>query len=118
MKNILFLAAIFFSLNAAAQKPTTKGNFKEYITRSNDTIRIGDTITFGIPANGQQYIFITQGNAPCSAHISGDIATISKLKSIGNKQRGYKMYAQVKGYGLIPVSIEIENAIRMEEIEL
>lgn len=102
----------------SAQIPTKKGTYKQYITKSNDTINVGDKVTFGLPTNGNQYIFITQGNTPAGTVITGDKVTISKLKSIGSTSKGFKMYAVVKGYGLLPVLIDIEAALKTEEVEL
>lgn len=114
---ITLLFSLFFIKIATAQKPTKSGNHTQYITKTNDTIKTGDTITLGLPNNGNQYLFITQGNTPAAAHISGDQVKITKLKSVGTKKRGYKMYAIFKGYGL-PVYIQIDQAIKTEEIEL
>lgn len=116
-KLILTLVIAITATTVFAQKPTKKGNFNSYITKTNHTIKVGDTITIGLPNNGNQFLFITQGNQPAAAHISGDQVVISSLKSVGNKKRGYKMYATFKGYGL-SVYIDIDNAIKTEEIEL
>jgi hypothetical protein len=120
MKKLLLTISItfIFSTGIKAQIPTKFGSFKQYITKSNDTLKVGDKITFGLPTNGNQYIYITQGNVPAAAKINGDTVTIHKLKSIGNKTKGYKMYALIKGYGLLPVFVDIEAAIKTEEIEL
>lgn len=118
MKKHLALLAFFIALSTYAQQPTKPGNFKTYITKTGDTLKVGDVITIGLPRNGDNFTFITQGNVTASAHISGDAVKITKLKSIGNKQRGYKMYAYFKGYGMLPVIFDIDNAIKTEEIEL
>lgn len=118
MKKLLLILLITLSTTAVfAQKPTKKGDFNQYITKDSITLKVGDTISIGLPSNGNQYIFITQANMPAGPTISSTDVVIHKLKSVGTKRRGYKMYATFKGYGL-PVYIDIENAIKTEEIEL
>lgn len=118
MKSTVLLFALFISAIGFAQQPTKKGTHKQYITKTNDTIRVGDTISIGLPYNGNEFMFITQGNARTSSHISGDEVVITKLESLKANKTNFKMYALFKGYGLIPVHVDLENAIKTGEIEL
>lgn len=116
---ILAIAAFGYSTAQTGTYPLTKKkNYKTYVNQAGKTINIGDTITINQPKTADAFTFITQGNQPAAAFISGDVVTISKLKSIGNKTRGYKMYAYVKGYGLLPVMIDLDQAINAKEITL
>lgn len=116
----IFFFCIGLTLNAQISKypPAEKGEFEIYISRSEIEFKVGDTLEIGLPANGDKYLFITQGNQPAGTVLTGALITIEKLKSFGSKKKGYKMYAMFKGYGMIPVAIDIESAIRVDEILL
>ncbi|WP_076456656.1 hypothetical protein [Zobellia uliginosa] len=49
--------------------------------------------------------------------MAGKPIVIDKLKTYGNKKSRYKMYAQFKGYGLLPVLIDYETALELGEIK-
>ena len=120
MKFLTFLFLIFtstiYSQEATYTTISKKGTFKKYTTKDNYTIKIGDTLLIGVPYQGDTFAFITQGNSPTISALSGTKAVVTKLKSWGNKRRGYKMFAQFKGWGLLPVNIDIEGAISAKEI--
>ncbi|SHG28590.1 hypothetical protein [Flavobacterium johnsoniae] len=119
MKKILIFLLIScnaFSQKAVYNKITSENSFKEYETKNGNLITIGDTLSIGLPANGREFLFITQANTPAGTVIANSKAVITKIKTIGNKTRGFKTYALFKGYGL-PVYTEIESALEIGEIK-
>lgn len=117
---LCFLLFLCLTINAqTATYPVSKeGNFKTYISRDSITFNVGDKLEIDLPANGDRYLFISQGQAQAGTAITGAVVTIKKLIATGNKDTGYKMWAQFKGFGLLPVDIDIENALRVGEIIL
>ena len=118
MKKILLFILISFS--AFSQKAVYNnikepGNYTEYQTKEGSVLKIGDTIQINFPL-GQEFTFLTQGDYHCGAQLSNTKAVVTKLKSIGNKTRGYKIYAAFKGYGM-PVYIQYEEALQSGEIK-
>lgn len=116
---ILFLL-LGYTINAQiVNYPISKeGNYESYISKDSILFKVGDKLTIGLPKNGDKYLFISQGGTPAGTVLTGNEVIISKLKVVGNKKRGYRMFAQFKGYGLIPVDIDIENALKVDEIEI
>lgn len=102
--------------DALYQKIDKTGNYDTYTTSYGATISQGDTLTIGLP-RGDTFTFITQGNTPVSSFMAGTTPVVTKLKSVGNKRQGYRMYAIFKGYGLVPVYVDIENAYKTGEID-
>lgn len=120
MKSIitfLLFSLCCFSQTAEFNSLTKEGKFEEYISESGISFKVGDKIKIGLPSNGNTYTFITQGGQPCGAIISNTTNTISKIRIIGNKKKGYKAYILFGGYG-ISCYIDIENAIKRDEIIL
>lgn len=116
---ILLLAAASTTWGQTAKfGALKKGTFETYITRGGAAVSVNDTLALGLPSGNQAFKFITQGNAPVSAQLAGTTVIIDKLKTWGNKKRGFKMYASFKGWGLVPVLIDIEPAIIAGELEL
>lgn len=120
-KFILLIAALAFVLAAGAQTAKygalTSGTFEKYVTAGGVVIASGDSLTIGPPAGNTSYQFITQSGILAAPHLAGVVVKIDKLKTYGNKKRGWKMYAQFKGYGA-PVLIDIEQALKAGEIKL
>lgn len=113
---------LFLGLTINAQKASypveNPGNYKSYISRDSITFNVGDKLEIDLPASGDRYLFISQGQAPAGTAITGAVVTIKKLIATGNQDTGFKMWAQFKGFGLLPVEIDIENALRVGEIIL
>lgn len=116
MKKLLLL--LFIPFMSFSQTPIKSGNYKTYISKDSIIINKGSKLEIGLPYNGTEYAFITQGNVPAAAHIAGSTVTITKLKAIGSKDTGYKMYAIFKGFGMLPVYVNIDQALKTEEIVL
>ena len=118
IKIILFflLPVALISQNTISYQNLTPGTYNSYISKDLIPITVGDVIEIGLPGNGDLFRFITQGNTPAASHITGATVTISKLKVIGTAATGYRMFAYFKGFGLLPVIINIDAALKTEEI--
>lgn len=119
--NKILIALLFFCFNFYAQTikfsdVKSKGNFKEYISKSGRSIKVNDTIQIGMPSAGNNFVFITQGNVGVVPSLAKTKAIITNIKSVGSDKIGYKVYLLFKGYGLIPVYIDYENAIETGEL--
>ena len=94
-----------------------KSTYNEYLSRSGDTIKIGDTLIIGIPTSDLGFTYISQGGQRVSNTLAGKSIVIDQLKTYGTKSQGFKMYAQFKGYGLVPVLIDYDTALETGEIK-
>lgn len=115
---LLFILSITVSSQTATYPVTKEGKYKTYISRDSLVFNVGDKLEIDLPYNVDRYMFISQGQVPAGTAITGATVEIKKLISIGDDKKGYKMWAQFKGYGLLPVDIDIENALRVNEIIL
>lgn len=121
MKRIFLILTLFvyfynYSQTAVYNQLTKEGEFKEYISKENRHIKIGDSIRIGLPYSANGFIFITQGSNTTTPNLSYRKIAVSKIKSIGKKKQGYKIYLEFKGFGLIPVLIDYEPAYYSNEI--
>jgi hypothetical protein len=95
---------------------TGNGLYDSYITKSGDQINVGDTLILGKPSGIQRFMYIQQGGEYCAPWISGRKVAITQIRSYGNPKRGYTLFIQFKGFGLIPVSMLYDNAIESGEV--
>lgn len=122
MKKILLLLLIAncslgYSQIAEFGNLLNKSTYNEYLSRSGDTIKIGDTLIIGIPTSDLGFTYISQGGQRVSNTLAGKSIVIDQLKTYGTKSQGFKMYAQFKGYGLVPVLIDYDTALETGEIK-
>lgn len=120
MKKIIFLlliTTICKAQTAIYNKITSEADFTSYQTKSSEIIKTGDTLQIGYPRAGNQFTFISQANTAAGTVIANARVVVSKIKTIGNKTRGYKIFVLFKGYGLYPVYIEYESALETGEIK-
>lgn len=118
MKKIILLLLISFSgfsQKIIYNKVKTSGNFTEYQDKNGNILKIGDTITIGYPKLNN-FMFITQGNTPVAAFMANKKVVVSKIKSIGTKKIGYKVYMLFGGYGF-SCYVNYEAALETEEIK-
>jgi len=118
MKKIILLLLIstsIFAQKAVYNKTKEVGKFTEYQTKSGNVIKVGDTINIGYPL-GQEFTFLTQGDLHVASFLSNSKVVISKIKSVGNSTRGYKIYTLFGGYGA-SVYIDYESALETGEIK-
>lgn len=115
----IFLLILFgfsgFAQKAVYNKITKAGNFTEYETKKGDLIKTGDTITIGYPIY-TDFKFLTQGDFQISAALSNSKIIISKIKTTGNNNIGYKTYLYFKGIGS-NCKIDYEAALETGEIK-
>ena len=93
-----------------------KGKYKTYISKEGKTFKVGDTLTIGKPSLGDQFTYVTQGNVGAAAFLAGNTIIINKMKIWGPNKLNSQMYFSIKGYGLIEVLIDYENAFDANEI--
>lgn len=122
MKKVtLILAFIAFTFIANAQEAEfgkIMGNdtYSTYVTKSGDIITVGDTLVLGKPSGEFGFVYITQGGDRVVSSLAGKRVVISQIKSYGTKKAGYKLWVLFKGYGLLPVAIDYDNALDVGEI--
>jgi hypothetical protein len=119
MNKILFIFLFSISCYSQAKYDQIKkaDKFETYQLENGLIIKVGDTIKFGLPSTANQFVYVTQGNVGTSTIIANKKHPITKLVSIGSEKNGFKMYAVIKNYGLIPVYIDIDNAFETKEIK-
>lgn len=105
--NLCFCQTIKFS------SKNENGFFKEYIAKNGNSIKVGDTILIKFPKIGNNYTFITQANTSAGVILANKKVIVSKIKSYNDT-----VFLLFKGFGLLPVFIEFENAVETKEIEL
>lgn len=114
---ILLLPAICLSQTIKYNKIDKEGTYQEYISKNNQSIKIGDTININYPSTPDKFIYITQGNQYTGTVLNNTKIVVYKIKTIGNKNRGYKTFLLFKGFGLLPIFIEYESALDKNEIK-
>ena len=122
MKTILtFLTIISCSIlfsQTATYPISKKGDYQTYISKDKIEFKIGQKIAIGLPFRNTEFLFLTQNNLNVTGRISGSQVTITQLKSDGKEKTGFKMYAYFKGFGIAPVIVDIEQALKTNEIEI
>jgi hypothetical protein len=121
MKNLILFLLIFTSVMSSYSQtveynkyPDTKlHKYISYVSKSGDIINIGDTLIIGKPSGIKTFNFIQQGMEFCAPHISGKQVIVTGIRSYKNN-----LFIEFKGYGLVPVYIQYENAIDTKEIGL
>ena len=120
MKSIItfLLFSIFcFAQTAEFNNLNKEGKFEEYISEAGISFKVGDKVKIGLPGAGNRYNFITQGNEQCGTAITGKTVTISKIRVIGTKKKGFICFLLFSGYGL-SVYIHTEPALQTNELIL
>ena len=86
MKTIFVILLLFFSIfpaysqTAEYGKLTKKSDYKIYLTKAGDTLRVGDTLTMGIPTSDLGFTYISQGGQRVSNTLSDKKVIVDKLK--------------------------------------
>lgn len=117
--NLLFILSITFTYSQTARynNLNKKSTYKLYITKAGDSLKIGDTLTIGVPTSDLGFTYISQGGERVAHRLSDKKVIINKLKTYGEIKNGFKMYIHFKGYGLLPVLIDYETALTLGEIK-
>lgn len=121
MKTILLFTIILFVVQANGQtaefgKIAEQSTYAKYITKAGDTLSVGEHLIIGKPTADLGFTYISQGGQRVASHLSGKDVVITQLRSYGTKKSGYKLYACFKGYGLLPVLIDYDNALETGEV--
>ncbi|MDW5288748.1 hypothetical protein [Formosa sp. PL04] len=112
---VLFSFSMGYSQTAEYGKLSEKSNYKVYLTKTGDSLKVGDTLTIGIPTSDLGFTYITQGGQRVSNSLADKKVIVHKLKTYGSAKSGYKMYVLFKGYG-INVFIDYDTALELGEI--
>lgn len=113
---LLLICSISFAQTSKYSDNILPGAYTEYITSNNVNISVGNKIRIGFPSNGSYFVYITQGNESVHSKLNNILVEITKIEAI-KLQNGYtKTYAYFKGFGALPVQIDIEAAIHFKEI--
>ena len=122
MKNVIStLIVLLVTLTCSSQiaeygKLTDNLKYDSYISKTGDKIIVGDTLIIGKASGEFGFIYITQGGERVVSSLAGNKVKITQIKSFGTIKAGYKLWVQFKGYGLVPVFIDYDNAIETGEI--
>lgn len=113
----LFVASISFAQTAEYNK-LSKNNqsFTEYKSKNGDIIKVGDSLMIGKAMDPDGFRYISQGSGRMHATHGGKPFTIHKIKSYGKEKSGFTIWISFKGYGLLPVEVDYENALEASEI--
>lgn len=115
MRKYLFMLIMFISLSMSAQgtyesvsNKEYKGKMEYYITKSGDTLSVGQSITLGVPKNENYTTISRTGIGLASATDAMTEVDIKSIKAYGRKtqivlQRGY-------------FTTNIEASILLEEV--
>lgn len=114
---ILLVANISFAQIAEYNK-LSKNNqsFNEYKSKNGDIIKVGDSLMTGKAMDPDGFRYISQGGGRMHATHGGKPFTIHKIKSYGKEKSGFSIWISFKGYGLLPVEVDYENALEAGEI--
>lgn len=105
MKTFLLVLFLSMSINC----------FSQFKAKNGDLISIGDTLIIGKASSQFGFDFITQGGQRMHPSHAGKNITVTDLKEMG-KRGQEKTYLQFKGFGLVPVLIDYDNAFQTGEI--
>lgn len=88
-----------------------------YITKSRDTLRVGDSLVIGKTSADSHFKFINQANQFGGSQLSGHGIKIKKMivKKFG-KNREPVLWIDFRGWGLYPVYIAYEQALEEGEV--
>src|SRR5690554_3293051 len=106
MKRFLPILLLFVSIFTTYGQKAVYGylnknnaSFKEYLTKSGDLLKVGDTLMFGTASASDGFVYISQANMKVHPTHGGKKITIHKIKSYGNEKSGFTIWISVKGFG-------------------
>lgn len=118
---LLFIVISFITFSATSQianfHQLKKGKFKIYFSENGSKISVGDTITFGTATSDKGFQFLSQGGVPVHPTRAGAKGIVTKIKVFKNGI-SLQPWIFVKGFGLVPVAIDVEHALESGEIVL
>ena len=125
MKQILFILALFCGASVFAQTATfsdiqqnNRGQYTEYLSPDNGSFKVGDTITLGKPASGQDVSgvgiagLMGESLVPASIKHSGSQAIIKKIDIQFNTLtiKTFKPFSHSASFGFNITNIELAIA--------
>lgn len=119
---VLFIISFVILANYSYGQVAKYGEVKEngfyntYIAKDGSSVSVGDTIKLGQPSGNDHFLFIQQGQQYVAPWLADKDVVVTQIKSYGNKNRGYTLFVQFKGYGLVPVFIQYDNALEAGEV--
>jgi hypothetical protein len=105
-----------YGQNAKYGEINGNATYEKYIAKDGSSVSIGDTIKLGKPSGNDHFLYIQQGELYVAPWLADKNVVVTKIKSYGNSKRGYILFVQFKGYGLIPVFIQYDNALASGEV--
>lgn len=117
MKYLLLLFFGFsFGQSITNSDNMKEGTYKEYVSKNGIIIKENQKIKIGYPSNGNKFTYITQGNELADSKLNNTLVEVSKIEVIKLQNNFCKAYIYFKGFGLIPVIIDIEAALHFQEV--
>lgn len=122
MKTTLIL--LLFCIIARGQKigeygklDSGKNVYSVYISKNGHAIKVGDTMLIGSPSSNNGFNHITQGGQKAAVFLSDRKVVIWRIRTYKDKRFEKRAYLQFKGYGLLPVDVDYELAVKTGELE-
>jgi len=118
MRTLFFLLLIttsLFSQTVEYGKPLKKGYYTIYQAKDGTTVKVGDVLHIN-PPNGDHYVFISQNGLHGGPVLANKDVVITKIRVYGLNKARPIVFMQFKGYGMIPLYIDYENAIEVGEV--
>jgi hypothetical protein len=113
-----FMICVNYSYGQVAKYGEVNGNltYEKYIAKTGSSVSVGDTIKLGKPSGNDHFLYIQQCEQYVAPWLADRDVVVTQIKSYGNQKRGYTLFVQFKGYGLIPVFIQYDNALAAGEV--
>lgn len=89
--------------------------YQSYTTKDGNILKIGDVIHINT-IDSDHYNYISQGGSPGGTILSNKDVIISKLKAWAYQKQEPYMFVGFKGYGMVILYIDYENALQVGEI--
>jgi len=116
--NFLNAQSVSYSEINDANYSGLTGDVREYIAINGQTFKVGDLVTIGKPSNKINYRFIEESvGLGASIANKGALVEITALKIKKFGKINYEVVAKAKGRALSKVTIRIDQAIKVGEIE-
>jgi hypothetical protein len=113
---LLFFVGVSFGQTINFSDSIKEGTYKEYVSKNGFIIKENQKIRIGYPTNGNKFTYITQGTEMVDCRLNNILVEVSKIEAIKLNNNYCKVYIFFKGFGLIPVAIDIEAALHFNEI--
>lgn len=126
MKRVLSIIIFLVSISLSAQKTADYNKldgsyfgkkYDVYITKSGDTLRVGDSLVIGKTSADTHFKYINQANQFGGSQLSGHRIKIKKMivQKFGKNQDPV-LWIDFRGWGLYPVYIAYEQALEEGEV--